>query len=80
MVYRAGGCQYCGGEQFHHLGCPFVRWTLTFTTIGFAVMLGAFLAVNGREGGAIGLGMLFLLYLTLLLGWLLASRRRRNRR
>ncbi len=78
MVYGSGGCPYCGGEPFHQLDCPFVRNTLIVTTIGFGVIVGVFIAVNGT--GDPGPVTPFVLYLILLVVWLVVSRRRRDRR
>lgn len=78
MVYRAGGCPHCGGEPFHHLDCPFVRNTLIVSTIVLGVTVGVFIAVNGT--GSPGPVLIFLLYLVLLVVWLVASRRQRDRR
>ena len=78
LVYRAGGCPHCGGEPFHHLDCPFVRNTLIFSTIALGVTVGVFIAVDGtRSPGPV---LIFLLYLALLVGWLIASRRQRGGR
>ena len=71
---RSGGCPQCGGEPFHHLGCPFVKWTLILTTLMFGVILAVFILVRGLDDGIPGPVILFVLYLALCLIWLLASR------
>ena len=78
MVYRSGGCPYCGGEPFHHLSCPFVKGTLMVASAAFAIIVVVFAIARGAsDRGVIGLASLFLLYLVALGVWLLASRLKR---
>jgi hypothetical protein len=77
MVYRPEGCPYCGGEPFHHLDCPFVRLALIIASIVLGLVVGAYTLVQGRLSGPI---IIFFVYLILLVGWLVASRRAGDRR
>jgi hypothetical protein len=74
VVYRSGGCSRCGGEPFHHLGCPFVKWSLIFSTIVLGLVLAVFILVRGLDDGVPGPVILFVLYVALTAIWLVASR------
>jgi hypothetical protein len=74
VIDRSGGCRQCGGETFHRLGCPLVKWTLILTMLMFGVIVAVFILVRGLDDGIPGPVILFALYLALCVIWLLASR------
>ena len=88
MVYQPEGCPYCGGETFHRLSCPFIRWTLILAPVGFILVILVAILLDFTDSDrppSLDLSVLLaaLLISMVLLGswllWLLVAGRRRDR-